>query len=38
MYFSWDGILSMTNVELDLVSDVDMYLLLENGMGQTINI
>ena len=29
---SWDAVLSMTKVELDLISDVDMYLFFEKGM------
>ena len=29
---SWDGIFKMTKVELQLVSDADMYLLLEKVM------
>ena len=28
---SWNAILDMTKVELDLISDVDLYLLLEKG-------
>ena len=29
---SWDAMLSMTEVELDLISDVGMYLFFEKGM------
>ena len=29
---SWDAMLSMTNVELELISDGDMYLFFEKGM------
>ena len=29
---SWDSMLGMTKVELDLISDVDKYLLFEKGM------
>ena len=30
--WSWDAILSMTKVELGLISDSDMYLCFEKGM------
>ena len=30
--WSWDAILSMTKVELGLISDIDMYLCFEKGM------
>ena len=29
---SWDTILNITKVELELISDVDMYLFFEEGM------
>ena len=29
---SWDAIFNMTKVELDLISDVDMHLFVEQGM------
>ena len=29
---SWDAVLSMTEVKLDLISDVDMYLFFEKGV------
>ena len=29
---SWDAMLKMTNLELDLISDIDMHLFLEKGM------
>ena len=29
---SWDEILKMTGVELDLISDIDMHLFIEKGM------
>ena len=29
---NWDVMLKMTIVELQLISDIDMYLLVENGM------
>ena len=29
---SWDTILCMTKVEVELISDADMYLLFEKGM------
>ena len=29
---SWDAILNMTRIKLDLISDIDMHLLVENGM------
>ena len=36
-YFSspglrWDGMLKMTGIELDLISDIDMHLFIEKGM------
>ena len=30
--FSWDAMLKMTSIELDLISDIDMNLLIEKGM------
>ena len=30
---SWDTMLSMIKVELDLISDVNMYMFIEKGMG-----
>ena len=30
---SWDVILKMTGLELELISDIDMYLFVEKGMG-----
>ena len=29
---SWDAILKMTKIELDLISDIDMHLFIEKGM------
>ena len=29
---SWDAILKMTGIELDLISDIDMHLFIEKGM------
>ena len=29
---SWDGMLNMTKVELELISDANMYILFEKGM------
>ena len=29
---SWDAMLKMTGIELDLISDIDMYLFIETGM------
>ena len=29
---SWDTILEMTKIELDLISDIDMHLFIEKGM------
>ena len=29
---SWDAILKMTDVELELILDIDMYLFVEKGM------
>ena len=29
---SWDAILKMTGIELELISDIDMYLFTEKGM------
>ena len=29
---SWDAMLKMTNIKLDLISDIDMYLFIEKGM------
>ena len=30
---SWDLMLRMTKVELELISDADMYLFFDKGMG-----
>ena len=30
---SWDTVLNMTKVELELISDADMYLFFKRGMG-----
>ena len=30
---SWDAMLKMTDVELELISDIHMYLFVEKGMG-----
>ena len=30
--FSWDAVLKMTGIELDLTSDIDMHLFIEKGM------
>ena len=29
---SWDAMLKMTGIELELISDIDMYLFIEKGM------
>ena len=29
---SWDAMLKMTEIELELISDIDMHLLIEKGM------
>ena len=29
---SWDALLKMTNVKLELISDTDMYFFVEKGM------
>ena len=29
---SWDAMLKMTKIELDLISDTDMHLFIEKGM------
>ena len=29
---SWDAILKMTGIELELISDIDMHLFIEIGM------
>ena len=29
---SWDAMLKMTEIELDLISDTDMHLFIEKGM------
>ena len=34
---SWDAILKMTGIELDLTSDTDMYLFIEKGMKSGIS-
>ena len=31
-YFSWDAMLKMTRIELELISDIDMHLFIEKGM------
>ena len=31
-YFTWDTMLKMTKIKLDLISDVDMYQFVEKGM------
>ena len=30
--FSWDAILKMTNIELELIPDPDMYIFFEKGI------
>ena len=30
---SWDAMLKMTEIELELISDIDVYLFVEEGMG-----
>ena len=30
---SWDAMLKMTGIKLDLISDIDMHLFIEKGMG-----
>ena len=30
---SWDAMLKMTGIELELISDIDMHLFIEKGMG-----
>ena len=30
---SWDAMLKMTGVELELISDINMHLFIEKGMG-----
>ena len=30
--FSWDAILNMTKIELELISDTDMHFFIEKGM------
>ena len=34
---SWDAILKMTRIELDLISDIDMHLFIEKGMSGDIS-
>ena len=34
---SWDAMLKMTKIELDLISDIDMYLFIEKGMREGIS-
>ena len=35
---SWDGMLSMTEFDLDLISDVDTYLFFEKAWGAVFHI
>ena len=30
---SWDAMLKMTGMELELISDIDMHIFIEKGMG-----
>ena len=30
---SWDAMLKVTEIELDLISDIDMHLFIEKGIG-----
>ena len=30
---SWDAMLKMTGMELEIISDIDMHLFIEKGMG-----
>ena len=34
---SWDAMLKMTKIELDLISDIDMHLFIEKGMREGIS-
>ena len=34
---SWDGMLKMTEIELELIPDIDMHLFIEKGMGSGIS-
>ena len=34
---SWDAMLKMTKTELELISDIDMYLFIEKGMREVIS-
>ena len=34
---SWDAMLKMTGVELELISDIDMYSFIEKGMRDSIS-
>ena len=34
---SWDAMLKMTEIELELISDIDMYLFVEKGMRKGIS-
>ena len=34
---SWDAMLKMTGVELELISDIDMHLFIEKGMRGNIS-
>ena len=34
---SWDAMLKMTKIELELISDIDMYLFVEKGMRGAIS-
>ena len=33
---SWDAMLKLTGIELDIISDIDMHLFIEKGMGDGI--
>ena len=35
--FSWDAILKMTGIELELISDIKMHVMIERGMREGIS-